>query len=266
MTGAVVVATLAACGSPSGSGDTGSHVVDPAELVGKTYVSDDATEKTVPGGGPLIISFGTDARISVNAGCNGHGGTVAFDGDTMTAGPLVGTMMACPPPHDTVDKWVGDLFDAPLTWSLTGRTLTLERGDLSVSLDQRVDRPVAGTNWRVKALIGADAVTSSQALDRAKPTLTIGAEGTLRGFTGCNRMTGEATVAGTGPTQTVTIGPIATTRKACPGDTGEIEKSILAVLRDAVTATVDGDRMRLTNVADPAIGLELSVSRTSDGK
>ncbi|MCF8571791.1 META domain-containing protein [Gordonia sp. HY002] len=263
-TGAALVAALAAC--DSGSGGAEDSAPDPARLVGKTYVSDNATDTKVPGGGPFVLSFGTENRISANAGCNGHGGTVEFDGDTLTTGPLMGTMMACPPPRDTADKWVSDLFDSPLTWSLEGRTLTLSRGDLEVRLDQRVDRAVAGTNWRVKSLIAANGVTTSRVLDEIAPTVTIGAEGTLRGFTGCNRMTGEATVTGTRPTQKVMFGPIATTRKACPGEAGDIERSVLAVLSGEATATVDGDRMRLTNVADPSIGLELTVSRESGGK
>ncbi|MGO3326159.1 META domain-containing protein [Gordonia sp. (in: high G+C Gram-positive bacteria)] len=263
-TGAALVAALSACNS--GPGGTADSENDPGRLVGKTYVSDDATDAIVPGGGPFVLSFGPQNRISANAGCNGHGGTVEFDGATMSAGPLMGTMMACPPPRDTADKWVSDLFDSPLTWALDGRRLTLSRGDLEVRLDQRVDRAVAGTNWRVKSLIAANGVTTSRVLEEIAPTVTIGAEGTLRGFTGCNRMTGEATVAGSRPTQKVTFGPIATTRKACPGEAGDIERAVLAVLSGEATATVDGDRMRLTNVADPSIGLELTVSRESGGK
>ncbi|WOC13952.1 META domain-containing protein [Gordonia sp. MP11Mi] len=191
-TGAVLVAALAACDS----GDA-SHS-DPALLTGKTYVSTDETDAIIPGGGPLVLSFGTENRISANAGCNGHGGTIEFDGDTLTAGPLMGTMMACPPPRDTVDKWVADLFAEPLTWSLEGRTLTLSRGKLEVTLDQRVDRAVAGTNWRVKSLISDKGVTTSRTLESLAPTIAIGADGTLHGFTGCNQITGEATVSGSG--------------------------------------------------------------------
>ncbi|WP_420712887.1 hypothetical protein [Gordonia sp. MP11Mi] len=45
-----------------------------------------------------------------------------------------------------------------------------------------------------------------------------------------------------------------------------MERAVLAVIDGAATATVDGDRMRLTNVADPSIGLELTVRRESRGK
>lgn len=255
-TGAALVAVLASCG-----GSDGDSTADPGQLVGKTYVSTDAAEAGIPGGGPFVLSFGTNDRISANAGCNGHGGTVTFDGDTLTAGPLMGTKMACPPPHDTADTWVTELFDGPLTWSLDGRTLTLSRGKLTVALDQRVDRAVAGTTWRVKSLIADDGITSSRVLDDIAPTITMTAEGTLRGFTGCNQMNGEATVSGSGTTQKVAFGPIATTRKACVGEAGDIERAILAVLAGEATATVDGDRMRLTNVENPSIGLELTVSR-----
>ncbi|MCF8610413.1 META domain-containing protein [Gordonia sp. HY285] len=264
-TGMVLAAALAACDS----GDESDP--DPTLLTGKTYVSTDTTDATIPGGGPLVLSFGAQNRISANAGCNGHGGTVEFDGDKLTAGPLMGTMMACPPPRDTVDKWVADLFGGPLTWSLKGRTLTLSRGKLEVTLDQRVDRAVAGTNWRVKSLISDKGITTSRALESLAPTITIGADGTLRGFTGCNQISGEATVSrsggsGSGARQTVEFSEVATTRKACAGESGDIERAVLAVLTGEATASVDGDRMRLMNVADPSIGLELTVRRDTGSK
>ena len=117
----------------------------------------------------------------------------------------------------------------------------------------------------VRALIARDAVTSSRALDQAAPTLTIGADGTLRGSTGCNTMTGQALVVGSAPEQTIEFGDVETTGDACSGEAADIERAVLAVLRGSATATVDGDRMRLMNVDDPTIGLELSANRTSSG-
>ncbi len=259
---AAVVVAATACGSGSGADSSGSSP-DPAGLIGKTYVSDDATNRDIPGGGPLVLTFNAGGNLSANAGCNGHGGDVTFTGDTMTAGPLMGTMMACPPPRDTIDKWVSTLFTGPLQWSLSGRTLKLTRDDLTVTLNQRVDRAVAGTTWRVTALVRDRAVSRSAAIERAKPTVTIGADATLRGWTGCNNMHGEATVTRDGESQIVETGPIATTRKACGPEIGEIERTILDVLDGGAIAEVDGDELRLTNRKDPSIGLRLTTSPAS---
>ncbi|GEE03090.1 META domain-containing protein [Gordonia spumicola] len=252
---------LAACGSDS-SGSTS----DPAALVGKTYVSDEATDRVVPGGGPLTVAFGENGQISVNGGCNGQGGTATFDGDTMTVGPMVGTMMACPPPHDTVDAWITKLFGEPLTWSLDSRTLTLTRGDQRISLNERVTRAIAGTTWTVTALVRNEAVESSAVLDRVKPTLRIGGDGVFTGFTGCNQMRSDATVTGSGSDQTIRFGAIATTRKMCAPEVTDVERAVLAVLDGDVTAEVDGDSLRLTNVKDSTIGLRLTATPATEGK
>ena len=260
----VAVLSLTACGSDSA--DATGTSADPAVLVGKTYLSDESSNRDVPGGGPLTLAFGERGQISANGGCNGHGGTATFDGDQLTVGALVGTMMACPPPRDTVDRWITELFAEPLTWKLDSRTLTLRRGDLEVTLNERVTRAVAGTTWRVTSLVRKEAVETSAVLERVKPTVRIGADGMVTGFSGCNRMNGTATVTGTGSDQHVQFGPIATTRAACAPEVMDVERAVLAVLSGDTTASVDGDVLRLTNVADPSIGLRLTATPEQPAK
>ncbi|MBM7368954.1 META domain-containing protein [Gordonia hydrophobica] len=252
--GGVAAAVLLAATVLTGCSDADADVSsDPADLVGKTFLSTDGTTPAVPGGGPLVLAF-TPGHLSANAGCNGHGGTVVFDGDTMTAGRLMGTMMACPPPRDGADRWVSDLFGAPLTWRLDGAELHLSRGDRAVVLTERVNRPIVGTHWRVTALVKHEAVSSSAVLDERKPFFQIATDGTLSGNTGCNAMTGSATV----DDDTIDFAPIATTRKACAAEITEIERTVLAALRGETTVKVDGDSLALTNVADGNLGLRLT--------
>lgn len=254
---------ITSCGSDTSS--SASWTPDPAALDGKTYVSDDATNQVVPGNGPLTVSFGAKGQISVNGGCNGHGGTAAFDGGTITVSGLVGTMMACPPPRDKVDGWINTLFESPVTWRLDGRTLTLKGDDVTLTLNERVTRAVAGTTWTVKALVRNEAVESSAVIERVKPTVRIGADGSFTGFAGCNQMHGDATVVGSGSEQKVTFGPIATTRKMCPPEVMDVEQAVTAVLDGEVAAVVDGDELRLTNVKNPTIGLRLTAAPATAG-
>ncbi|MGB3697964.1 MAG: META domain-containing protein [Gordonia sp. (in: high G+C Gram-positive bacteria)] len=252
----VVAAAALVAITAAGCADDGSGApTDPARLVGKTYLSQQVDGEPIPGGGPLEVSF-LPGSLAATAGCNRHSGAVRFDGDTMTAGQLVSTMMACAQPADGADRWLSDLFGAPLTWQLDGTTLTLSRGSLRVKLVERTNRPVIGTRWQVTALVEHDAVTSSKVLDESKPYLLIDASGAVSGSTGCNRMTGTATVTD----DTVTFAPLATTRMACDAETSAVERSVLTALTGETKVVVDGDHLTLTNVADRSVGLRLTAA------
>ena len=69
--------------------------------------------------------------------------------------------------------------------------------------------------------------------------------------TGCNTGRGSYTVDG----DTVTFGPIATTRMACVDANGQqVEQAVLTVVTGAATTAIDGPVLTLTNGAD---GLQL---------
>jgi heat shock protein HslJ len=44
----------------------------------------------------ITLIFGADGRLSGNAGCNQYNGGYQVNGNQITIGPLVSTMMACP--------------------------------------------------------------------------------------------------------------------------------------------------------------------------
>jgi heat shock protein HslJ len=45
---------------------------------------------------PATIAFGADGSVSGSTGCNSYGGSYTLDGERLTFGPLVGTLIACP--------------------------------------------------------------------------------------------------------------------------------------------------------------------------
>ena len=86
----------------------------------------------VPEGGHephLIFQTGETPRLSATAGCNQFGGTYAVDGDTVSFGPLAGTLMACPEPLDALERDLVKVLAAPRQWQIAGQTLTLRDGD-----------------------------------------------------------------------------------------------------------------------------------------
>jgi heat shock protein HslJ len=238
--------TLAGCSATAGADN-------PATPEGRTFVSVAVDGEQIPGGGPLTVGFDRD-RISTFAGCN-HGSGTADLADGRIVTQLASTMMACPPPLRDADAWVSKFFQAGPSWSLTGDTLTLKTATTTVTMqDKKVvdpDRPLAGTTWEVQSLVSPDAVSTSAALEQSKPVLTIAADGTATGSTGCNRFTGHAQITDT----VIEFGPLITTKMACVGEVGDVEQAVLRVLSGTVQSAIDADELRLTR--DDGYGLIL---------
>lgn len=252
--GLAVLLTLAATTAACAGDGAATPPQDPAVLTGRAFVSTAVSGPPIPGGGPLVVEFPESGRIAATAGCNRSVGAVDLGDGVVRADRLASTLMSCPPPIDGADTWLSDLFAAQPRWHLDGDVLTLDGGDVSVSLLDRTvadpDRPVVGTQWVLTELVTAAAVSTSRVLEEAAPTLTVAADGTVSGSTGCNRFTGNATVG-----DTLMFGPLATTRAACPdAELARIESAVLAVLSGEVRYAVEGARMRLT-AADGVTGL-----------
>lgn len=256
-------ATSIACSSSADSRDT-SATADTTSLApsspgdalwGRTFVSTAVTGTAIPGGGPLEVAFPERDGIAMSAGCNRGVGSVDLADGVVTTGPIATTMTACPGELVGADKWMTDLFASRPGWTYVDDVLTLAAPGVTVVLaDKKTtdpDRPVVGTAWVVESLIGPDAVVTSTALDAAAPTLTIGQDGRATGSTGCNRFDGPVRVGDS----TITLGPLATTRTACPDDLAEIERTVLHVLDGEVTYSVEGPTMRLLRADGTGLGL-----------
>ncbi|MGW0158327.1 META domain-containing protein [Mycobacterium sp. NPDC003323] len=243
---ALVALALVGC-----SGTAGAEEPSPE---GRTFVSVGVTGDQIPGGGPLTLEF-VDGRVSAFAGCNRGSGMADLAGGQLSTGDLATTMMACPPPFDAADAWMTRLLQSRPAWTLAGDDLTLSGAGLTVTLrDKEVldpDRPLIDTNWRVDSLITRDAVMTSVVLEQAKPGLTIRADQTVVGWTGCNTFYGRAEVTG----QTVAFGPVNTSGPACTGEVGELEQAVLRALTGEVSAIIESDVLTLTNTEGDGLRL-----------
>jgi heat shock protein HslJ len=266
--------TLASCGDPSvepatSPTDPGSTTIDTtpsttpsttpapsgdlaALLAGKAYLSQSTTGITLAPGAVLRISF-EDGRISVSGGCNGMGGDVTFDGDTMTVGPMMMTQMACDQPLMDQDSAVQAFLTAGTTVSVDGDTLTLtgtfDGADASITLlDREVadpDRPLAGTAWTVTGVISSDAISSGWG--SAVATLTI-VDDQAQVNTGCNR--GMATVTVDEAAGTIAFGPLALTKMMCDDDAMRLEQEVSRVLTGTATYSIEAGSLTLMNGTD----------------
>ena len=93
-----------------------------------------------------------------------------------------------------------------------------------------------GTSWVLQGISGAE-------LGTGVPTIEFGTDGTVSGSAGCNTYNGTYTVDGS----SITFGPLATTKMACPVADTAVETAFLAGLAganswsiQALFLTIDG--------------------------
>jgi heat shock protein HslJ len=187
---------------------------------------------------PPTVRF-ADGRASGFSGCNRFTGSYKRDGDTLTVGPLAGTMMACPEPRMGAEKAFLDALSGAHRVAIAGDHLTLTSPSGAALAFQAEPPPtLEGVAWKVTGFNnGRQAVVSP----RTGTTVTLSFEnGKVTGSAGCN--TFRATYTSDG--NRLSIGPAATTRKMCPAEgVMEQERQFLAALATAQVWTVEGGKL-----------------------
>jgi len=229
-----------ATSSPAASSPAASSPAS-AGLDGRTFLSTKVQGHDLVTGSTVRLTF-KDRRVGLNAGCNQMTGTYDLVDGHLKTGQMMTTEMGCEPPLMAQDTWVGAFIDGA-TAALAGDTLTLGHGDVTMTLTDRVvadpDRPLEGTRWVLDGIVAGGAVSSVPAGVTAAVTI---ADGRLQVETGCN--TGGATVALTATT--LTVGPMALTKKACAPDAASVEAAMTAVLSGRITYEIAADALTLT--------------------
>ena len=93
---------------------------------------------------------------------------------------------------------------------------------------------LVGTRWR--GLI--DPATD----DRYAPWLEFVSEGRVSGYTGCNLLHGAWKSEG----GAVHVGPLVTTKRACAGPEGDIERRVIAALNERSRVSREGNKLVFT--------------------
>lgn len=225
--------------TPGPSGDPPSGVA-PQGLGGRTFLSTGIEGRILVAGSQIRISF-HDGQVSASGGCNSMSGPYLLDGNRLVARSLATTEMACEEPLMAQDTWLADLLDGA-TVGLAGDTLTLTKGDVRLTLEDREiadpDRPLAGTRWVLDGIVSGDAVSSVPAGVGAALTFS---DGRVDVEAGCNRGGGAVEISDT----TITFGPIALTKMACEGPAMAVEQAVGAALSGAVSYSIDAGTLTL---------------------
>ncbi|MFF1410209.1 META domain-containing protein [Streptomyces sp. NPDC058289] len=256
-------ATATACGDGGGTpgtspgrGFSGSWSVESLTVDGKTLTAPAAARLSVEPG------KGHEAEATGNYGCNGFTAAVVFDSAAgMTVTPGAHTDMACPDlPFETA---FARLFRGPLTVERSPEKITLKAPDgNAIALNSKPPAPAApllATQWTVDSLIKGETASSVPAGAEGRARFTLAADGTASGSLGCNRFNATAVVEG----NRLTFGPLTTTRMACEGAPGELERTLTELFGsgpldwkiqgDALTLTATGSGTAITAKAASAV-------------
>ena len=185
----------------------------------------------------------TNGTVSGTSGCNTYNGPYKVDGDKLTIGPnLVSTQMACGPAETAVEKVFLERLPKVASYSIAGSTLTLadSSGEALLVFDASVGADAIVGSWNVLSYYTGDAIVlGGLRLDRDGRASRTARSPEVPAAT--------ATWGRTRSTATpITIGPLASTRKACSSDElSKQEASYLAALEVAKTFAVTGNRLDL---------------------
>ena len=246
--------TVAACGSDDDGGDSAESTGTPTaeDLSGRGFVSSDVTGYDLVDGSEITMNFLDDAA-SVNAGCNTMNGGYEITDGAFVAAQFAMTMMACDDPLMAQDTWLSEFLASSPSISLDGSTLSFSGDDVTITLDEIDPAALVGTTWTVTGTVANEAV-SSVPMD-STASITIADDGTVAVNTGCNTGSGSIEVGG----DTLTFGPIAITKMACPPEQTALETSVLAVVQGEVAYEIDGSNLSLrSGTGADEVGLELT--------
>ncbi|MDQ0795002.1 META domain-containing protein [Streptomyces sp. B1I3] len=264
--------TLAACGTESGSGagsgDSGDGSGAVRTELPVTGVHWNVSSLTVDGRRTTApadahVEIDPSGKATGSLGCNRFTADVRVDGDKVTVGSGTTTEMGCQEDVQQFETALGRAFSGELEAAVTGGgehkelTLTTAEGD-SIALTSEPPAPLTGTAWKVTGLVSGKVATSLPAGTENRAHLTFGKGGSVEGGLGCNSFHGKAAVSGS----TITFGPLASTRKMCPGPRMELERALLGVLEGKTAYSIGHRSLSLT--AESGRGLRATAPAAKD--
>ena len=165
-------------------------------------------------------------RVKGFAGCNTYDAVYRNAGRLLLITMPATTLMSCGETNDAFEASFLALLDQSRFYNVRGNTLTIRGPDLSILLvfDAARRNPLLGS-WLVDSYsTGPGAITAPIEGTELTAVFRIAKVG---GSAGCNAFEGPYTTNGS----VAAIGPLATTRRACPEDVMAQETAFLAALQ-----------------------------------
>ena len=238
----VTVGIVAAACSSGGSGGTGGTI----EGINWKLTSYDfgGTDTAVPAGLVVDATFKA-GKVAGFSGCNVYNASATVDGAKLTIGKAATTMKACEPTATDLEAaYLGNLSNAA-TFTATADKLTIynKTGKQVLAYAAGAANPLEG-EWLVTGYNnGKEAVTSPMA--GTELTATFTPDGQVSGNAGCNTYNGPYKLDGT----SLTVGPLATTMKACEQEVMDQEMQFLTALQTPTTVEPSGATVTLRDAS-----------------
>ena len=234
-------ATTAPVSTAPGSTTPGS-TAEATPLEGTTWTLTANSPLGAPLGDITVTARFEAGALTGESGCNRYNTSFEASGSSMTVGPnIASTQRACPPPQTAVEGAYLERLPRTASYTIDGSTLTLADSSGALLLEYEATDSAQGIlgAWDATSYYTGNAVTS------VVGGVTLTAEfdaSTISGNTGCNSFTGPYQVDG----ESIEIGPLASTRAACPNEElQQQEQAYLAALELATTFEITGDRLDL---------------------
>ena len=191
------------------------------------------------------LTFNEDGTVNGNSGCNGLGGDYTVEGDQITFGEFVSTLMACDAPIMMQEDAVKKVMTGTAEYRIEGNTLTITNNDNVLILTRGTSTipepefaPLVGT-WKLTSRGTRD--TLSPALADVEAELTFNEDGSVTGTSGCNEFGGNYTVDG----NEIALTEIVSTLMLCDTPIMGQEEAMYQVLSELVAFQVEGNTLTL---------------------
>lgn len=190
----------------------------------------------LPSGPQSVTARFEGGRVSGFSGCNRFFGSYTVKQDRIVIAPLAGSMMMCDAAAMKVENAVKKALTGTLRPVQTGDRLALmsEAGDTVMSFKAEPVPTLEGLRSNITGFNnGRQAVLSP--MSNTTISLTFKG-GIVKGFSGCNTFRATYTTQG----DRISVGPVATTRRACDSAVMQQEREFLAALKSTTTWTFSG--------------------------
>ena len=195
---------------------------------------------------------GATGSVGGSATCNNYNTSYTIDGDQISFGPVMGTMMFCPIGADQEAAYLAALESAQ-TFQIIGPNMqiTYDGGVLNFT---SLNLPLENVLWQALAVGGEPVPEGVQITALFVPGEEAGS-GTLGGNAGCNNYNTSyetsSDISVNPPVHSLTVGsPMAMTLSICPDEAlAALEQTYLGALESAATYEILGEQMILHSAA-----------------
>lgn len=198
----------------------------------------------------ITLDFGQDNRVTGSASCNNYSGEFTSADNTLKVGPLITTLRACTEPEGVMEQEAQYLaaLQNSATYEIAGDKLTIRDASGAMQVVATRAKPVtlAGSKWSVTSVNNGNQGVVSL-ISGTEISLNFGTDGKVNGNASCNTYNGafEAT------DETLKVGPLATTRRACPTPEGVMaqEQQYLTALQNAATYEISNNSLTIRDAS-----------------